>query len=81
MLRIRKEYDADLRQTNLPSEYLTELNRFELLCGVCGRHLYVDEPTVTRYERAFEFDFDNQFTCNQCEEEYEDLAHEGNKTA
>ncbi len=79
MIRIREEFDADLIKTNLPTEYQTELNHYELLCGVCNKHLFVDEPTIKSYQKALEYNFDNQFTCSECEEEYENLAYEANK--
>lgn len=76
MPQVREELDADLARTNEPTEFRTDLNRFELPCGVCGRTLYVDEPTVRDFERALEHDLDNQFICSECERDYEDLAYE-----
>ncbi len=76
MIRVREEVDADLIKTNLPTEFETELNRYELPCSVCGRLLYVDQSTLESYEKGMEYDLDNQFTCYECEQEYQDLAYE-----
>lgn len=76
MPRVKEELDADHIKTNEPTEYKNEVNRFELPCGVCGKTLFVDQKTVRDFERALEHDLDNQFICNDCEREYEDLAYE-----
>lgn len=74
--KIRAEFDADMIEANKQTEYETELNRFELPCGVCGKMLFVDKETLGNYEKALEHDLDNQFICADCEREYEDLAYE-----
>jgi len=74
--RLREEYDADLIKPNEPTEYKTELNRYELPCSVCGKSIYVDKQTLEGYEKALEQDLDNQFICLECEQEYEDSASE-----
>lgn len=76
MTRLRETLDADRLKTPEPTDYKTGENRYELLCGVCGRTLYADRPTFEAYEKALEHDPDNQFICSDCEQEYEDLANE-----
>jgi hypothetical protein len=76
MPRVREKFDPDFVETNEPTEYRTDLNRYELPCGVCGRTLYVDETTLRDFERALEHDLDNQFICAECEQDYEDSAYE-----
>lgn len=76
MPRVKEELDADFIKTNEPTEYMTDLNRFELPCGVCGKVLFVDQSTVQDLERRLEHDLDHQFICLECEQDYEDLARE-----
>lgn len=76
MPQVREELDADFLKTIEPTEYMTDINRYELPCGVCGRTLYVDAQTLRDFERALEHDLDNQFICSECEQDYEDLAYE-----
>lgn len=76
MPKLRQELDADRLETIGPTEYKTDINKYPLPCGVCGRTLYVDSATADRYERAIKFDPDNHYICPDCEEEYADLAYE-----
>jgi hypothetical protein len=76
MPQVREKFDPDFVKTNEPTDYRTDLNCYELPCGVCGRMLYVDETTRRDFERALEHDLDNQFVCAECERDYEDLAYE-----
>ncbi len=76
MPRVKEEFDADLIKPNLPTEVETDLNRYELPCNICGRLLYVDESTLERFESGIRSDLDNQFTCFECEQEYQDTAYE-----
>ena len=76
MPRLREELDADRIKTSEPTEYETGQNRYKLPCGVCGQTLYVDRQTLESYEKALEYDPDNQFMCADCELEYEESAHE-----
>lgn len=76
MPQVREEFDADFLKTIEPTEYKTDVNRYELPCSVCGRTMFVDETTLRDFERALEHDLDNQFICAECGRDYEDSAYE-----
>ncbi len=58
------------------SSFTIVLIEFEIIrCGVCEDLYYVDETTYNRVKRALEFDpTDNPFSCDDCEEEYDEEA-------
>jgi hypothetical protein len=60
-----------------PTLYRTALNRFELNCGMCGGVYFVDQATAERVHEAVRQGFDNPFRCEDCEEEYDEMAYEG----
>lgn len=74
MTRIRSEFEADVEKGDLPSEYRTSKDQFEIPCSVCGRIFYFDrELALDVVHTAAESD-ENPFTCTDCEADYEDLA-------
>ena len=75
MPRLREEFDADQLADRPVTEYPLGANRFEIPCGVCGRVIYVDEERKREFERAMEFELDNKSTCDDCEQEYDELAY------
>lgn len=60
-----------------PTSFMTEKNDHEVLCGMCGRTVYVAEATYRFASDAIKAGLDNPFRCEVCDEEYDDLAYEG----
>lgn len=60
-----------------PTEYRIGGNQFELSCGMCGNVYFVDQSTADRVREAVEQGLDNPFRCEDCEEEYDEMAYEG----
>lgn len=60
---------------NGPSKYKKGANQWELICSSCGGIYYVDDVIFTQAMSAMEQGADNPFSCEECETEYEDLAH------
>ena len=60
-----------------PTTFKTEENRHELRCGMCGEIYFVDSETFDGVSVAVEAGLDNPFRCEDCEEEYDELAYEG----
>lgn len=70
------DMDAGLADRVGPTKHETETNRHELICGVCGDTLYVDDATYEKAVRALEHDpTDSPFTCPSCEVEYAEEEH------
>lgn len=68
MQRIRSEFDYDRTVEAKPSAFKTTEQRFELLCGMCGATLYVDETTHRRLHSAVEQGLEeNPLVCGECE--------------
>ncbi len=75
MERLREALDDRYAARQKPTRFETRLNKHEVRCGVCDRLFYVDESTYERVRSAIEFDpTDNPFRCDDCEEEYAELA-------
>ena len=78
MPQLRGAIDADL---NPEPVHFTELksgqNPHPLPCSACGRTIYADDAEYERYLRNLEYDPDNQFVCDRCDEEIEAAAHIG----
>jgi len=55
----------------------TPVNQHELRCGMCARELYVDDEGYRRYHEATDSGLDNPLRCDNCSDEYDDLAYEG----
>ncbi len=76
MNRIRAFYDADRDQKMaVPTRFRTEKNKHELFCGNCGEVVFVDDMIFDEVKGMLEKTMENPFVCEDCIEEYEDLAH------
>lgn len=75
-MRIREEFDADRHEWEVPTEYETEVNRFELPCSICDRTLFVDDATFSAFRRAIEEDLDNRFVCPDCQSDQDERSRE-----
>lgn len=71
--RINPEEQRDLVEG--PSRYRKGSNQFQLICEFCGGTFYVDEVTFRNALTAMEEGSENNFCCDQCESEYEEVAH------
>jgi hypothetical protein len=60
-----------------PTKYPTGANTREVRCGMCGDLYHVDASTFDQINAAVQQGLDNPFRCQDCEEEYDDLAYEG----
>ena len=56
---------------------VTDNNKHEVRCGMCGTELYVDDEGYRRFQEAIDSGLDNPFRCDTCNNEYDDLAYEG----
>jgi hypothetical protein len=77
MTELRSYIDPDQHTCTGPTFFMTERNEHEVRCGMCSRTGYVDDETYRVVSDAIESGRDNPFLCEVCEEEYDDLAHEG----
>lgn len=77
MERLRSELDGDRVMTPGPSRFKSAANPYEVRCGMCGRISYVDEVTFRGIEAATAAGLDYAFSCEHCQEEYDELAYEG----
>ena len=76
MPHLREEADADyMENCGSMTDYRTQLNKHEVLCGSCGRTVFVDDEINEQFHRAIEHGQDNQLVCDQCREESDDLAY------
>ena len=76
MQRLREEFDSDLNKRVAPTGYRSITNQYEIPCSVCNKIFFVDKDTKNEFERAAEQEFENRFTCYECEQEYDELAFE-----
>lgn len=60
-----------------PTTFKTPENQHELRCGMCGEAYFVDSETFASVNAAIQEGLDNPFHCEDCEEEYDELAYEG----
>ena len=77
MSTLRSYNDPDQQTQTTPTSFMTEQNKKEVHCGMCGRSVYVDEETLDFVRDAIESGLDDPFRCEACQEEYDDLAYEG----
>lgn len=70
---LNPEEQPDLIQH--PTTYKVGPNQWELICAVCGGTYYVDELTLKHAVSAMEEGLDNPFCCDDCEAEYDEMAH------
>lgn len=72
---LREKLDEPRSDIDAPTKFETERNTHQIRCGVCEDLYFVDETTYNRVRRALEFDpTDNPFSCDDCEEEYDEEA-------
>lgn len=73
MQRIRSEFQFDRDLDTTPTEFATETNRFESLCGTCGGKIFVDEALKNKLEKAREEGLEeNPLVCSECEKEFQE---------
>ena len=60
-----------------PTRFRTEENPYELRCGTCGEVYFVGLETLESVNTAAREGLDNPFLCEDCKEEYDELAYEG----
>lgn len=76
MERIRSYYDADFVETlSVPSAHLTEQNKNELFCGLCGETVFVNDMIFDEVNKSAEETSENSFLCAECVENLEEAAH------
>ena len=75
MQRIREEFDGDQVERRPVADYPATTSPFEIVCSVCGGPMYVDAATRREFQRVMEHELDNKFICDECEQEYDELAH------
>jgi hypothetical protein len=75
--RLREEIDGDLNENFVGiTDYKTAQNQFEINCSACNKTFYTDKETFESFSRSVEQGLDNPFLCDECREEYEELAVE-----
>jgi hypothetical protein len=76
-MRLRSRIDPEEQRDLVegPTRYKKGPNEFQLICESCGGTAYVDEITFHQALRAMEEGSHNPFRCDECESEYEELAH------
>lgn len=75
MTKLRESLDDMHTAAGAATKLKTELNKYEVRCGVCNELFFVDESTYHRVRVALEFDpADSPFCCDDCEEEYAEEA-------
>ena len=76
MTRLRSFYDADRAENfSAPTNSRTAENRHEVFCGLCGETFYVDDSIFEHVNKEIEATMENPFVCEDCLEEYQELAH------
>jgi ribosomal protein S27AE len=77
MERIRAYYDVDQEKNfSVPTHYQTKLNKNEIFCSLCGDRVFVDDFIFADVSRAIEKTSENPFLCEDCLDEYEEMAHQ-----
>lgn len=76
MHRLRSYYDADRKNDFLiPTHYQVGENKNKLYCSLCGESYFVDHLIFEDVRKIIEETRENPFICQDCLDEYEDLAH------
>lgn len=76
MVRLRSEFEGDIENRSLITDYRTAKNSFELICENCGKTFYTDQAMHEEWNRAVEHDHVKTFMCPECETDYENAAVE-----
>ena len=78
MQSIREQFDADRNYARGNyTKFPTALNHFNLYCSNCHESFYVDKDFFEQTMLAIEEGLDNPFVCDECQEEYAELEHQG----
>lgn len=76
MGRLRSYYDADRTEKFIhPTAFKTERNNNEIFCGFCGETFFIDDILFEETTRIIERTLENPFLCEDCFEEYNELAY------
>ena len=71
--RVNPEEQPDLVER--PTRYKKGSKQFQLICELCGGTFYVDEVAFRQALTAMEEGSETPFCCDECESEYDELAH------
>ena len=76
-MRLRSRINPEEQHNHVagPSRYKKGPNQFELVCDFCCGTFYVDVVTFRQALIAMEEGSQNPFCCDECGNEYEELAH------
>ena len=74
MTTLRSYIDPDQQTATGATSFMTERNEIEVRCGICARPVYVDEETYRFGTDEIKSGLDNPFRCENCEDDYDDLA-------
>jgi len=74
---LRSQFESDRKIAPGLEPTKTNANSYEVRCGMCGKISYVDEVTFRGIKAATDAGLDCPFSCNRCQEEYDELAYEG----
>jgi hypothetical protein len=75
--RLRSQFESERKIAPGLETPQTNANSYEVRCGMCGKISYVDEVTFRSIKAATDAGFDCPFSCNRCQDEYDELAYEG----
>jgi len=76
-ITLKEEIDGDRAENYVSvTYYINDQNKYEINCGVCNKTLYADKETSARIYRSIEQGLDNPFLCNDCDQEFDELAFE-----
>jgi len=75
MQRQRSFYESDrIEQLQQPTRYITQLNKNEVYCGMCGDVYFLDDVQFKTVNRVIENTLENPFLCQECEFERDEDA-------
>jgi hypothetical protein len=75
--KLTEEVDTALAENYISVTYYpNSRNKYEINCGVCNKTLYTDKETSERINRSIGQGLETPFLCNDCEQEYDELAYE-----
>ena len=57
------------------SDLRTDVNRYEVNCGECGKVFYTDKDNSSKWSRAIEQAIDNPFLCDNCRRAEDEMAY------
>jgi hypothetical protein len=72
----REQFDADrIESRSAISTIPKGPNQYKLLCSMCSETLYVDKQLYDNTLHSIEEGLDNPFLCDDCQLDYDELAH------